>query len=51
MRRKLLGLVKEEFTKSTPFLLLGVFGVTFFFIALIALLPDQTAGLGAFYAL
>ena len=43
--------LKREFEKPTPFLLLSIFGVIFFSYVFFALLPDQTAGLGAAYAL
>jgi hypothetical protein len=43
--------LKREFQKPTPFLLLSIVGTIFFTYIFFSLLPDQTAGLGAAYAL
>lgn len=43
--------LKCEFQKPTPFLILSVVGAIFLIYIFFSLLPDQTAGLGAAYAL
>ena len=47
----ILGRLKREFKRTTPFFLISIFGTIFFSYVFFALLPDRTAGLGAAYAL